>query len=229
MALLSGDWEGVALFPGAERVLAAQGSAVPQTDQFCGPFVAWAALHAMVESPPSMVELALACGTRVWPHEVTAWRPAGAPLVTDGWDAVPRADDVGASGTDAVAVLRGLQAWSGGRVSVEQITGPDWSGLGPLLAGLAVSPSPCAVIANVRTGPISPPGVVWDVGHFVVLVGLLDQTHIAVADSYAEMGAPGAPPGCRLVPIGALAEALAAPPGRSLIVLRPGAALDARG
>ena len=78
------------------------------------------------------------------------------------------------------------------------------------------------VVANVRTGAMAEreaDPVTWDVGHFVVLLGVTGDGRVAVADSYRELGAPDAPPGCRLVSLEALARGLNAPPGRGLLLL----------
>lgn len=254
------------LLPGAERVLAAHGPALPQPDQLCGPFAAALALHAVLASPaspastgaappastraaapaaatqgpppspadpavPSATAIAVAAGTAIWPHDVADWRPAGAPLLRTGWDALPRAAALEHSGTDAAGLLRGVEAAAGDRVVVVPVPGSalDAGVLGALLERLRAAGRPVGVVANVRTGPISPPGATWDVGHFVVLLahdpagGSGSQSgsggRVLVGDTYAELGAPGLPPGCRWVALEALAEALAAPPGRGLLLL----------
>lgn len=258
------------LLPGAERVLAAHGPALPQPDQLCGPFAAALALHAVLASPvspastgaappastraaappaatqgpppspadpavPSATAIAVAAGTAIWPHDVADWRPEGAPLLRTGWDELPRAAALEHSGTDAAGLLRGVEAAAGGRVVVVPVPGSalDAGVLGALLERLRAAGRPVGVVANVRTGPISPPGATWDVGHFVVLLahdpagGPGSQSgsqsgsggRVLVGDTYAELGAPGLPPGCRWVALEALAEALAAPPGRGLLLL----------
>lgn len=211
-------------FAGAQAVLAAHGPALPQPDQLCGPFSAWAALHAVLDSPPTVVELAHAAGTRVWPHDEPAHRPAGSTLVTTGWSELAAADTPGESGTDAAGVARAVTSLTD--VAVVAAGADDWSGLRPLLADLAASPRPVGVLANVRTGPIasaSAPG--WDVGHFVVLWGWdAERDEVALADTYPEVGAPGWPPGCRPVTAGALERAL---PSRGLLLLAASASGEA--
>lgn len=208
--------------PGAERILAAQATALPQPDQLCGPFAARAALHALLPPAevPALVTLAIASGTAVWPHDVADWRPPGAPLDRTGWDRLPTAATTEASGTDAGPLADGVRRTTG--VAVVPVNGADgWptTALDRLLHAVADATEPTAVLANVHTGPLMTDlDVKWGVGHFVVLVGL-DDGWVVVADSYAELGRPGWPPGCRPVPLGALAEALAAPPGRGLLLL----------
>lgn len=214
-----------ALLPGADRVLAAHPARLPQPDQLCGPFAAWAALHVLLEPAdvPDLGVLALAAGTRVWPHDEPAWRPVGAPLLTDAWQDLPRADDPGRSGTDAAPLAAGLP--DAAPVAVVPVPaagrGGDPAPWGRLLVGLRETGDPVAVVANLRTGPTWPrdhPLAGWDVGHFVVLVSW-DGAEVGVADSYVEAGADGWPPGCRGVPLGDLVAALAAPPGRGLLLL----------
>lgn len=212
-------------FPGAERVLERHAAALPQPDQLCGPFATHLALHAVLDDPPGTTDLAIAAGTRVWPADVAAWRPPGAPWDRTGWDRLPEAPDVDHSGTDAAGVVAGLGAVTdvdvvpvpGRRLRVEP--------LAALLAAL-VDPAevgPVGVLANVRTGALDPDAG-FDVGHFVVLWGASDDGRVVgVADTYAELGAPGEPPGCRRVSVEALHRGLSAPPGRGLLLLaRPG-------
>ncbi len=198
-------------FRGADRVLAAHGPALPQPDQLCGPFSAWAALHVVVPAPPSVGELAVAAGTRIWPHDVAAWRPDGAPLLRTGWNTLPPAVRIEDAGTDAAGLAAGIATLCPD-VAVVPASGADWSGLHALLD----DDLQAGVLANVRTGPIAPAGVGWDVGHFVVLWGRTDGGRVAVADTYRELGAPGLPPGCRLVDVESLAQALV---GRGLLLL----------
>lgn len=208
--------------PGADRVLAAQTSSLPQPDQLCGPFTAAAALHAVLDDPPGVTELALAAGTHVWPQDVAEWRPPGAPLDRRGWDVLPTASSPEASGTDAAALVAGIGIATAGRVSVLAVPGGASGAAEPapyrsLLAGLVRAPYPLGVLANVRTGPL---GLAWDVGHFVGLWAYdAEADEVGVADTYVELGAADLPPGARTVGVTALAAALAAPPGRGLLLL----------
>ncbi len=189
---------------GAGDVLAAHGPALPQPDQLCGPFAAWAALHAVVVAPPTVTDLALASGTAIWPHDVSEWRPEGAPLDRTGWERLPAAATIDDSGTDAAGLAAGMATLCPD-VTVVPARGPgDATGL---LRAVLDLDRPVGVVANLRTGPVSP-GATWDVGHFVVLWGMRDE-QVAVADSYVELGAPDQPPGCRLVAGAALDEACA--------------------
>ncbi|WP_343899549.1 DUF6885 family protein, partial [Nocardioides aquaticus] len=73
MAVLTGTDrpDPAALLPGADRVLAAHPAQLPQPDQLCGPFAARSALHALLDGTDvaDLGDLALAAGTRVWPHD----------------------------------------------------------------------------------------------------------------------------------------------------------------
>lgn|GEM_PF-3157375 len=190
---------------GADAIIAAHGPALPQPDQQCGPFAAWAALHAVVTDPPSVCELALASGTRIWPHDTPSWRPPGAPLDRRGWDVLAVADAIEESGTDAAGLARGLTRVVPG-VAVVPAAGPgDARGL---LEALVELDRRVGVVANLRTGPVAPAAMRWDVGHFVVVWGTCGG-RIALADSYVELGAPGLPAGSRLVEAGSLDVATA--------------------
>ena len=180
---------------GADAILAVHGPALPQPDQQCGPFAAWAALHAVLPDPPSVTDLAVAAGTRIWPHDLPQWRPSGAPLDRSGWDVLPQAPTIELSGTDATGLARGL-ARVVPTIGVIPARGPGDTGA--LLHDLVELGRPAGVVANLRTGPVAPDGSRWDVGHFVVLWGVRDGG-VAIADTYAELGAHGLPPGCRVV------------------------------
>lgn len=209
--------------PGADAVLAAHGPALPQPDQLCGPFAAWAALHAVLPEPPSVAALAGAAGTRVWPHDVADWRPTGAPWDTRDWAGLPRAGSVDGSGTGAAGLAAAVTALT----DVAVVPAAGGAGAPDLLARLLERGEPVGVVANVHTASLSPE-LGWDVGHFVVLhaVGPHD---VGIADSYRELGAPGQPPGCRVVPSSALVAGLCAGPGRGLLLLtEPGRADDTR-
>ncbi len=211
-------------FPGADRVLLAHRSALPQPDQLCGPFSARAALHSILdpdEIPPIGV-LASAAGTAIWPHDVEQWRPAGAPQDRTGWDGLPSAPSIGASGTTATGLVAGVESTVGDRVAVAAVPAGKLatSSLRRLLTGLAQARHRVGIVANLRTGPIAPPGMSWDVGHFVVLWAMdLERDAVLLADTYAELGDADLPPGCRTVALTALVEALSAPPGRGLLLL----------
>ncbi len=216
----------VLTLPGADAVLAAQAATLPQPDHLCGPFAAHAALHA-VQAPseaPTMVRIAAASGTTIWPHDVAGSRPAGTPWDRTGWDRLPVAPDPEASGTDAAGLADGVAAVTRGSVAVVPASGvgAGADSLGALLVGIAGSEVPIGVVANLRTGALDP-DTDWDVGHFVVLWAVdVAGSHggrAAVADAYREVGAPGEPPGCRWVPLALLADAIGAAPGRGLLLM----------
>lgn len=234
------------LLPGADRVLAAQGAAVPQADQTCGPFAARAALHALAPAPlaavPSLAGLARHCGTRLWPHDDPDDRPPGEPPVDPDGTGLPRAGRPGEGGTDAPGFRRGVEAATGGAVAVVSAAAAGTrreaaAALGRLLADLTGGP-PVGVVAHVRTGPVtSDPARAWDVGHFVCVFsvepapepgyGVAPPDRVGLADSYASLGEPGQPPGCRTVDLADLAEAMRLPPGRGLLLLVPAADREA--
>ena len=214
------------LLPGADRVLAAHAGLLPQTEQLCGPFAAHVALHAVLDAPPATGTLALAAGTRVWPHDEPAFRPAGAPGVTAGQTGLPVATTLEESGTDADPLAEGVRRAAD--VVVVRVPAGASTPVGhwvDLLTALREATYDVGVVANLRTRPVAPvadPG--WDVGHFVVLVSWEPGEEpgtgvVGIADTYPEAGAPGWPVGCRGVEAAALSAALAAPPGRGLLLL----------
>ncbi len=203
-------------FPGSDRVLARHAPALPQPDQLCGPFAAHVALHAVADTPPSVTDLAVASGTRVLPGDHTAWRPPVTAPDTTGWAELPRAAGPEESGTDAAGLAAGLTSLGTAEVIPVREVAP--APLARLLAALLDGP-PVGVLANVRTGAMDP-AAPFDVGHFVVLWGCsADGSLVGVADTYPELGDPGQPAGCRVVPLEALHAGLTAAPGRGLLLL----------
>jgi len=211
---------------GAEAALARHHRALPQPDQLCGPFSATVALAALGPEPADVVALALAAGTHVLAGDHADWRPAGAPLLTTGWDVLPPADGPEESGTDATGLVEGLAATRPDLAVVPAAGAGDVVGL---LDALAQGRHRVAVLANLRTGPVAPPGVTWDVGHFVVLWGVDpadgEAGTVALADTYAELGVDGWPRGSRPVDGAALSGALA---DRGLLLLCPAGSPTAR-
>ncbi len=136
-----------------------------------------------------------------------------------GWEQLPVAASIDSCGTDAAGLAAGVAA-SCAEVGVVPAAGAG--DVAALVAALSDLGRPLGVVANLATGPVAPPGTTWDVGHFVVLWGTYDG-QVAVADSYASLGAPGLPPGCRLVAGEALAEAIV---GRGLLVLAAAGGVD---
>ncbi|MGB3769904.1 MAG: hypothetical protein WBA00_02050 [Rhodococcus sp. (in: high G+C Gram-positive bacteria)] len=201
-------------FCGAAAILAAHAPALPQPDQLCGPFTAHLALHALLASPPSVAALASASGTSIWPHELDGSRPIGAPLVTTGWDQLPRAGDPDTAGTTAAGVAAGVESCCAD-IAVVRVPTPNATSLVRLFGALL--DTPVGILANVHTGPITDPELGWAVGHFVIVVGYdAERAEVLIADTYREMGAPGHPPGCRTVGLAALVAALA---DRGLLLL----------
>ena len=211
-------------FPGADRVLTAHRGALPQPDQLCGPFSAHVALHALVEASevPTIGDIAAASGSAIWPYDVAEWRPTGVRSDRTDWDGLPRARSREHCGTSLDGLRRGVEALAADQLTLLSVPAAELASpaLRYLLVELMQSSTPVGIVANLRTGPIAPDGVAWDVGHFVVLVALdPEQDDVLIGDTYVELTKPGMPPGCRTVSVAALSAALCAPPGRGLLVL----------
>jgi len=207
---------------GSQAVLARHTRVLPQPDQLCGPFSAAVALAGVVPGPAGVVDLARTAGTQLHDEAVGTSHPPGSTLLTsqvEGWDDLPRTEDPEEAGTDATGLVGGLVALHPEIAVVPAAGAGDVVGL---LAALADGGHRVAVLANLRTGPVAPSGVTWDVGHFVVLWGVDADDGpagtVAVADTYVELGADGWPRGCRPVDGTALSGALA---DRGLLLLTP--------
>lgn len=206
-------------FPSAREILDAHSAALPQPDQLCGPFSASVALAGILDDAvPSVVELALASGSQVWPGDLAGARPPGVLVDRRGWDSLPTAVSPDRAGTDAAGLGEGIGTVCNGRVAVIPVAAPNADDLRRLLGHLTVGSLQFALLANLRTGVIVESD--WDVGHFVILWGFDDTTDdVAVADTYAELGTAGMPPGCRLVKADSLADAMRVDGGRGLLML----------
>ncbi|MBC3192109.1 hypothetical protein H7X46_13635 [Pseudonocardia sp. C8] len=201
-------------FTGIDQLLAAHAAALPQPDQMCGPFAARLAVATLSAGPvPELGAFARAAGTTIWPHDLAATRPPGAPPRTDAWSGVDRAAAPDRAGTSAPGVGRAVEELSGGALAAVPASGtwtPDR--LRVLLDGL--TGTPVVPVANVETGwfvaagtPAAAleafletgddaglPGPDWRAGHFVVLYGREDGpagTLLAVADTYPQLGDRG--------------------------------------
>nr|WP_296780568.1 hypothetical protein [Rhodococcus sp. (in: high G+C Gram-positive bacteria)] len=214
-------------FSGAAAVLAAQSASLPQPDQLCGPFSAAAALAGIVDVRiPTITELAVASGSMVWAGHTGAARPAGVAVVRTGWNSLESAADPGAAGTSASGLVAGIEGATDHAVAVVPISAPTAAELETLMDSLMCSTLHFGVVCNVRTRFMV--DIDWDVGHFVAAWGYDEHTgEVAIADTYAELGTVGMPPGCRLVPSTALADAMTADGGRGLLVLVPAGERDA--
>ena len=206
-------------FTGVDALLAEHAAALPQPDQLCGPFAARLAVVALTgrsrtAAPvPAVTEFARVAGSAIWPHEVPAARPPGAPPRTELWSGLDRAADERSAGTSASGVGKAVEELSGGALAAVPAAGtwtPDR--LRVLLDGL--TGVPVLPVANLDTARLASshvppevldaylatgeddalPGADWSAGHFVVLYGREDGpggTLLAVADSYPQLGESG--------------------------------------
>lgn len=194
-------------FPGVDAIVSALDIALPQPDQLCGPFSASIALTAVVGDTPDVTALAIASGSAIWPGEIDSARPPGTPRITDGWDCLPRAASIDTAGTTAAGLATGIATATEGRVAVVPIMGPGAEGLRLLLARLTDVQFRFGLLANVHTAELTE--FDWSVGHFVTVLGMdTVEDVVAIADTYRELGVSGMPPGCRTVPIDALASSM---------------------
>lgn len=195
-------------FTGATALLSALEHALPQPDQLCGPFSASVALAAVLDDDiPDITAIAVASGSTIWPGEFHAARPPGSPRITDGWDALSTSESIEAAGTSAAGLAAGIEAATGNRVLVVSIAQPGASEVSLLLTRLADARFRFGLLANVHTGGLTE--FDWNVGHFVTIWGFdAAEDTAAIGDSYRELGSRTMPPGCRTVPVAALAAAM---------------------
>lgn len=198
------------LLPTAMRMLRIHQTAIPQKDQFCGPFCAGLAVAVIADRAVGQDAAAQAAGTLL---------SAGRPLASDRAPGEasrrdytfdpPVAADPALAGTSATGVCRSIETLSGGQAAALAIRGPwhaesfrrllqtamssetvlilnpatrDWWGTHPALT---------TVLGYLEGEDVEPPESDWDVGHFVCAVGRLSggrQELCLIADTYPSLG-----------------------------------------
>jgi hypothetical protein len=240
------------LFPGAALLAELHAAEIPQKDDLCGAFCGALALRAANVRTSSDAEVtqddvAILAGTTRFTGDHGSSLPPGESGRRDYVLDIPRVDDELTSGTAATGVARAIEDLAGSRLSVVGAAG-DWSadGLAALFATTTALNEPFAVLANVGTrffwGGRPPlvsllrylddgdadrgPGADWDVGHFVLVLGVVTGRRgrlAIVADTYRSLGNDGV----HLQPLERLALALERPgmtEGGLLFVVMPGQA-----
>jgi hypothetical protein len=209
----------VALLAGAQELLAAHASELPQRDDLCGAFCAALALQAAGirkrdGEPLDQDRAALAAGSVVSTNRASETLPQGEVGRRDYRLELPTIDDPDVSGTTAGGVLDAIAALSDGRLAAIPYTGP-WrpDTLGGLFDAVATLERPASLIANLATrhlwggraraeqllaylfyGELDGPPADWDVGHFVSIFARLQAsggTMYAIADTYPALGHAG--------------------------------------
>lgn len=242
MAVLNALIAGTRLLPGAAELLAEQAAALPQKNGLCGPFCALLALRAAgVAGSADQDQVALIAGSVLPAAPGQIPYPPGETGRDDFRLALPRSADPDVAGTSAPGLMRAIERISGGSLAVVPARG-EWTArrLRLLLDAVAGLPR-VAVLANIVTSPLwdhatpsselarylkegdhrSGRNSSWQVGHFVVLAGVLDGpagTLVLILDGYPSLGAAG----LHLQPMQCLAAGLrrdGMPPGGLLLVV----------
>jgi len=245
------------LLPGAARLAELHAAEIPQKDDLCGAFCGALALRAAAVRTASgcevtQDEVAIRAATTLFTGDHEGSLPPGETGRRDYVLDITRVDDEPSSGSAATGVARAIEELAGGELSVIGAAG-DWTtdGLAALLEPAKTFAEPCAVLANIGTrflwGSRPPlvslvnyledgdadqgPDADWDVGHFVLLLGLLTGRRgrlAVVADTYRSLGANGV----HMQPLERLALALGRPgmtEGGLLFVVPPGQAATVEG
>jgi hypothetical protein len=224
------------LLPGAARLAELHAAEIPQKDDFCGAFCAALALRAAGVRTASGDEIAqddvaILSGTTLFDGDHGGSLPPGEAGRRDYLLDIPRTDDEPVSGTAAGGLARAIEALAGERLRVVAASG-DWNAdaVATLFGAAAAINDPCAVLANVGTrffwgsrptlaallryladgDADQGPDPDWDVGHFVLLVGVVEGRRgrlVVVADTYRSLGFGGV----HLQPLERLARALRRP------------------
>lgn len=203
-------------FVGAGRLATLHSEALPQKDEFCGPFCGALAVRAfgideIADEPVDQDLIARESGTTLSHGDPYLSLPAGEKPRVDYRLEVPAAADPATAGTSATALANAIERCSTGELQVVRVAGP-WDGthvVDLLECTLRLVPE-TVVIANLRTGTLwgsrpetqqliaalageapTPPAPDWDVGHFVSLAGLVrgpGGVLVAVRDTYPSLG-----------------------------------------
>jgi hypothetical protein len=235
------------LLPGAARLAELHAAELPQKDDLCGAFCGALALRAAgvrtaEGEEVTQDDLAIRAGTTLFAGDHGGSLPPGERGRRDYLLDLPRTEDEPTSGTAAGGLARAIEELAGERFRVVAAAGA-WSAdsVAAVLDAAAAVDGPCAVLANVATrffwgsrppltallryledGDVAAgPEPDWNVGHFVLLLGLVRGRHgrlVVVADTYRSLGVEGV----HLQPIERLALALRRPgmtEGGVLVVL----------
>jgi hypothetical protein len=223
---------------GASALASLHAEALPQKDEFCGPFFGALALRAFgiddVDGEPADQDLvAREALTTRWHGDPYASLPPGEQPRVDYRLALPNASDAGGAGTNAPQLGRAIERVAGGRLAVVPVAGP-WTDASvvTLLESVHAQAPETILIANVRTGRFwrskTDPALLfavlagerveglpseWDAGHFVSLAFLLRGPAgclVGVRDTYRSLGWNGT----HLQPASAVAAALERGDGR---------------
>jgi hypothetical protein len=219
-----------------------------QKDNLCGCFLASLVLRAHGFESCDQDEVAIAARALL-PHPSDDDVPPGASPRQDYRLPIPVVDDHDITGTSEPGLARAVAELSDGALECVPVAGPWSAGSVVELVDALVAEPEAAPIANVRTGrfwgsrpraavvldvlagrPVEPPPPDWDVGHFVMLAGVLRSpaaTLVVVRDTYPTLGWDG----YHLQPPEALAAALERGDGRGggvLLVALPATAARLR-
>lgn len=216
------------LLPGVYRLTEAHQQAGQQPDNLCGPY--WVALllrsHGFAVTAEQVAQIA---GTVLPVGDPSLWLPAGAPSRQNYSLTLPTTASLKDAGTSAMGLQRAVQKITSGAYALLPVQAA-WTGDRLLEVLRLCQDQPhwqVVPLANLRTGHFwgsrlavsaalgylngasihSPPPADWDVGHFLVLAGLVaGQTRSLtwVCDTYPQFGWQG----YHLQPAEAVAAAL---------------------
>jgi hypothetical protein len=217
----------VHVLPGLPEIAASQQIAGQQPDNLCGPY--WVSVllrsRGISVTPETVAQRA---GTRLPIGDSRLWLPAGALSKQDDTVPLPRTDRLENAGTAAIGLMQAVATLSQDQYCLLPLQAP-WSAeqLWALLHLCRQQPDWAAVpLCNLKTGwlwgsglalpqamaylggeDITPPPADWNVGHFLILAGLVEgaaRSLLWVGDTYPLFGWQG----YHLQPPTAVAQAL---------------------
>lgn len=218
----------VQLLPGMLRVGEAHRQAGQQHDNLCGPYWVALLLRACGLDRIDTEQIASLAGSVLPAEDSATWLPKGALPRQHYRLPLPRTEQIAEAGTSVAGLMEAISLASEGDYTALPFR-TQWSEerVKALIALCQDNPDWEAVpICNLRTGhlwggslglsdaiaylcghDITPPAADWDVGHFLVLAGIVagvSRSLVVVQDTYPILGWDG----YHLQPLSAIAAAL---------------------
>ncbi len=204
-----------------------------QPDNLCGPYWISLLLEAYGQITVSAVDVAIAASTILPSHgDPSCWLPPNtSSLQGVGYEQIPPSPDLSLCGTAITGLIQATHtlsqgkfcliplqtsSWQDGLFTLSKLCHayPSWQAI-PLLNPhtsylWGTTPSPLTVLSHLQSKQTPTPPTDWNVGHFNLLIGTLQQgTHTlhTLLDTYPQFGWQG----MHLQPSSAVSQSLHRP------------------
>ncbi|MBX2865642.1 MAG: hypothetical protein KTR27_18980 [Leptolyngbyaceae cyanobacterium MAG.088] len=202
------------LLPHIEPLLSIHQDDNQQPDNLCGPYWISVLLRAYGGLSVTAVDVAISASTILPSHgNPTDWLPPNATsLQGKNYHQIPTHPDLTICGTSITGLIRATKNLSNSKFCLIPLQIANWpTGLTKVLKLCqtqpaipllnphtsyfwGTNPSPLSLTHYLQSKPVSPPPTDWNVGHFNLLIGAIQQeTHMlyALLDTYPQFGWQG--------------------------------------